>query len=52
VSCIAFEFLPDPTRDSAAGLSHFYPGLANFLTVLSFNLLGDGLRDALDRKER
>jgi ABC-type dipeptide/oligopeptide/nickel transport system permease subunit len=26
----------------------FYPGLASMLTVLSFNLLGDGLRDALD----
>ena len=28
-----------------------YPGLAIFLTVLSFNLLGDGLRDALDPRE-
>lgn len=28
----------------------FFPGLAIFLTVLSFNLLGDGLRDALDPK--
>jgi peptide/nickel transport system permease protein len=26
----------------------FYPGLAIMLTVLSFNLIGDGLRDALD----
>jgi ABC-type dipeptide/oligopeptide/nickel transport system permease subunit len=26
----------------------FYPGLAIMITVLSFNLLGDGLRDALD----
>ena len=26
----------------------FYPGLAIMLTVLGFNLLGDGLRDALD----
>ena len=26
----------------------FYPGLAIMLIVLSFNLLGDGLRDALD----
>jgi ABC-type dipeptide/oligopeptide/nickel transport system permease subunit len=26
----------------------FYPGLAIMLTVLSFNLAGDGLRDALD----
>jgi peptide/nickel transport system permease protein len=25
-----------------------FPGLAIMLTVLSFNLLGDGLRDALD----
>lgn len=30
----------------------FYPGLAIFLTVLAFNLLGDGLRDALDPKLR
>jgi peptide/nickel transport system permease protein len=29
-----------------------FPGLAIFLSVLSFNLLGDGLRDALDPKER
>ena len=27
-----------------------FPGLAIFITVLSFNLLGDGLRDALDPK--
>ena len=27
-----------------------FPGLAIFLTVLAFNLLGDGLRDALDPK--
>jgi ABC-type dipeptide/oligopeptide/nickel transport system permease subunit len=26
----------------------FFPGLAIMVTVLSFNLLGDGLRDALD----
>ena len=29
-----------------------YPGLAIFLVVLSFNLLGDGLRDALDPRAR
>ncbi len=28
----------------------FWPGLAIFLTVLAFNLLGDGLRDAFDPK--
>ena len=28
-----------------------WPGLAIFLAVLSFNILGDGLRDALDPKE-
>ncbi|MDF1513694.1 MAG: ABC transporter permease, partial [Anaerolineae bacterium] len=26
----------------------FYPGIAIMVTVLAFNLLGDGLRDALD----
>jgi len=30
----------------------FFPGLAIFITVLAFNLLGDGLRDALDQKLR
>jgi peptide/nickel transport system permease protein len=29
-----------------------WPGLAIFLVVLSFNILGDGLRDALDPRER
>jgi len=28
----------------------FYPGIAIFLTVLSFNLMGDGLMDVLDPK--
>lgn len=30
----------------------FFPGLAIMLTVLAFNLLGDGLRDALDPRLR
>ncbi|NUQ05154.1 MAG: ABC transporter permease [Anaerolineae bacterium] len=30
----------------------FYPGLAILITVLGFNLLGDGLRDALDVRSR
>jgi peptide/nickel transport system permease protein len=29
-----------------------FPGIAIFLAVLSFNLLGDGLRDALDPRRR
>ena len=35
-------------------MPHFmlWPGLAIFITVLSFNLFGDGLRDALDPKTR
>ncbi|GGF64856.1 glutathione transport system permease protein GsiD [Paenibacillus albidus] len=28
----------------------YFPGIAIFLTVLAFNLVGDGLRDALDPK--
>ena len=35
--------LPDPAY-------FFFPGVTVFLLVLSFNLLGDGLRDALDPK--
>ena len=27
-----------------------FPGLAIMITVLAFNLMGDGLRDALDPK--
>jgi peptide/nickel transport system permease protein len=30
----------------------FFPGLAIFITVLAFNLFGDGLRDALDPRSR
>ena len=29
-----------------------FPGLALLITVLAFNLLGDGLRDALNPRER
>lgn len=29
----------------------FFPGVAIFVTVLGFNLVGDGLRDALDPRE-
>ena len=29
-----------------------WPGAAIFVTVLAFNLLGDGLRDALDPRQR
>lgn len=29
-----------------------FPGLAIFITVLAFNLLGDGLRDAFDPRQR
>src|SRR5437763_9484083 len=35
-----------------ATLMEIWPGLAIFLVVLSFNLVGDGLRDALDPRER
>lgn len=30
----------------------FWPGMAIFITVLAFNLFGDGLRDALDPKTK
>jgi peptide/nickel transport system permease protein len=36
---------------SSAPWMAVWPGLAIFLTVMSFNLLGDGLRDALDPRE-
>ncbi|MBT0959072.1 ABC transporter permease [Alphaproteobacteria bacterium KMM 3653] len=37
---------------SSAPHTSYLPGLAIFLTVLGFNLLGDGLRDALDPRMR
>lgn len=37
---------------SAAPWMAIFPGLAIFVTVLSFNLLGDGLRDALDPRSK
>ncbi len=49
---------PDPSWGSMLNAAHrflsqapwlaIFPGLAIFLCVLSFNLVGDGLRDALD----
>lgn len=30
----------------------FYPGLAIFIAMMSINLFGDGIRDALDPKTR
>jgi peptide/nickel transport system permease protein len=51
---------PDPEwgkmlADSRAFIQHapwtvIFPGIAILLTVLGFNLFGDGLRDALDPK--
>ena len=37
---------------SGAWWAVLFPGLAIMLSVLGFNLLGDGLRDALDPKLR
>jgi peptide/nickel transport system permease protein len=33
-------------------LAMLIPGLAIFITVIAFNLFGDGLRDALDPRSR
>ncbi len=44
------NMLQDGQRElqSGAWWLTFFPGLAIFVTVLAFNLVGDGLRDALD----
>ncbi len=44
------NMLQDGQREMLSGAwwLTFFPGIAIFLTVLSFNLVGDGLRDALD----
>ena len=36
----------------AAPHAMIFPGLAITVTVLAFNLLGDGIRDAFDPKSR
>jgi len=48
------NILQDGQRELLAGAWWLtaFPGLAIFLTVLSFNLMGDGLRDALDPRHR
>jgi peptide/nickel transport system permease protein len=48
------NMLQDGQRElqSGAWWLTLFPGLAIFITVLSFNLLGDGLRDALDPRHR
>ncbi len=53
---------PDPSWGTMLGAGRKYmelapwvaifPGLAIVLTVLGFNLLGDGLRDVLDPRQR
>lgn len=48
------NMLQDGQRELLAGAWWLtvFPGFAIFLTVLSFNLVGDGLRDALDPRHR
>jgi peptide/nickel transport system permease protein len=48
------NMLQDGKREMIAGAwwLTLFPGLAIFLTVLAFNLMGDGLRDALDPRHR
>ncbi len=48
------NMLQDGQRELIRGAwwQTFFPGMAIFLTVLAFNLMGDGLRDALDPRHR
>ncbi|CAA9576243.1 MAG: ABC transporter, permease protein 2 (cluster 5, nickel/peptides/opines) [uncultured Thermomicrobiales bacterium] len=48
------NMLQDGQRELLAGAwwLTLFPGMAIFLTVLAFNLVGDGLRDALDPRHR
>jgi peptide/nickel transport system permease protein len=47
------KMLGDATRFFQVDWSYmFFPGMALFITVLAFNLFGDGLRDALDPRAR
>ena len=45
------QILNDSVHYARADPAYFmFPGLTLFIVVLSFNLVGDGLRDALDPK--
>jgi peptide/nickel transport system permease protein len=44
--------LSDAVRFYSLPYYMFFPGMAIFITVLAFNLFGDGLRDALDPRAR
>ena len=44
----AFEVAQESGRLFTAPGLIFFPGFALVLTVFGFNLLGDGIRDALD----
>jgi len=44
--------LADAVKNYTTPHFMFWPGLAIFVTVLAFNLFGDGLRDAFDPKGR
>lgn len=44
--------LSDASRYYTVPHFMFFPGMAIFITVLAFNLFGDGLRDAFDPKGR
>jgi peptide/nickel transport system permease protein len=48
------NMLQDGQRELLSGTwwLTLFPGLAIFITVLSFNMMGDGLRDALDPRHR
>ena len=41
-----------PARADVVPVAAAAPGTAIFLTVMAFNFLGDGLRDALDPRRR
>ncbi len=64
VQRVTIKLVPDPIPEWGAMLASgrefvlrapwigTFPGIAIFFTVLGFNLLGDGLRDALDPRLR
>ena len=51
-ACLKSQTTLNEARADMVNAPHvaLFPSLAIFLTVLAFNLLGDGLRDALDPK--
>ena len=52
MKCVRGDRVALPPNPFASAAAQMAVGAAIFVTLLVFNLLGDGLRDALDQKSQ